>query len=491
MSDIQLLDSDPDTVDVPYFERLRSLLGSYSREERRTLAHIKRFLECVYGDDEFLEAVRADKSPMNVRRLARQRGSEIDPLGLASIWDREGPLPLKYEEMGEGELTDFWAEWLRRTDAIAPVHRGLGDTETVFPRFHKWRRRQIARCATEIGMHANKISHPVMSLELSNGCSVGCSDCGVGADKLRANFRHTPENAALWRSVLEAATARFGTAIQTAFCYWATEPIDNPDYVEFVEDFREITGELPQTTTIAPLRNVEKTKRLLELHRRHEAIQNRFSIQSLEMFRDVHAAFSAEELESVKLLMYHQKSQLRRTRAGRAYEQGVVPEELWDGGTIACVSGFLVNMCSRTIRLISPCPASDEWPNGYRVFYSGTFETAEDFDACILEAAELCMLESFSNDQVVGFRPDLSLENVENGIALRSRYREMTFSAKPFLHEMGRMIAERRYRPSEVNGSLIRDGADFLDVFATMQSLFDGGFLDESYTIHGTSEVVS
>jgi radical SAM family RiPP maturation amino acid epimerase len=332
-------------------------------------------------------------------------------------------------------------------------------------------------------LHAAKIAHPIFAFELSNGCSVGCNFCGVGAEKLRSNFRRTPENARLWRSVLEAACSRFGPAMRTAFCYWATEPMDNLDYIELVDDFHQVTGELPQTTTIAPLRNVERTKRLLELHRRHEAIQNRFSIQSLEMLREVHAAFTPEELANVRLLLYHQNNQLKRTKAGKAYVTGSEHEEAWDGGTIACVSGFLVNMCTKTIRLISPCPASEEWRNGYRVYYSGRFETAAELDACVAEAAELCMPEAPSDDEVVAFRADLTLREIEDGIALKSRYRETLFTGKPFLGEMGSMIAESRHRASEINGRLIEGGADFLDVFATMHSLFEGGFLDESRTI--------
>jgi len=483
----QPLDRDSDAPEASYFNRMRELLSCYSASERRTLAHIKRFLECIYGDDEFLEALRADKSALGVRRLALQRGADVDPLALASIWDRPDPLPIKPSEMGDSELTRFWVEWVTRAEGFGELHRDSGNTDVDFPRFHKWRQRQIQRCLTEVGFHAAKIAHPIFAFELSNGCSVGCTFCGVGADKLRANFRRTPENALLWRSVLEAGCRRFGPAMRTGFCYWATEPMDNPDYLDLVEDFRQVTGELPQTTTIEPLRNVERTRKLLELHRRHEAIQNRFSIQSLEMLRDVHATFTPEELANVRLLLYHQNNQLKRTKAGKAYVTGSEHDEAWDGGTIACVSGFLVNMCTRTIRLISPCPASDEWRNGYRVYYSGTFASGEEFEARIAEAAELCMPEALPDDEVVAFRADLTLKDVDDGISLKSRYRETLFTGKPFLREMGRLIGTGALRGRDVSGRLIEDGSDFLDVFATMHALFEGGFLDESNTVGHTA----
>ena len=48
-----------------------------------------------------------------------------------------------------------------------------------------------------------------------------------------------------------------------------------------------------------------------------------------------------------------------------------------EGGTIACVSGFLFNMVERNVRLISPCNASERWPLGYRIYDEGTFTDGE------------------------------------------------------------------------------------------------------------------
>ena len=64
------------------------------------------------------------------------------------------------------------------------------------------------------------------------------------------------ENARLWRAILDHWVDLFGTAAQTGFCYWATDPADNPDYPRFIEDYHAATGNLPQTTTAAPLRDL-------------------------------------------------------------------------------------------------------------------------------------------------------------------------------------------------------------------------------------------
>ena len=56
-------------------------------------------------------------------------------------------------------------------------------------------------------------------------------------------------------------------------------------------------------------------------------------------------------------------------------------------GSIACVSGFLINLVERTLKLISPCYTTREYPYGYRVFAEASFAlddiTGEDERPCL------------------------------------------------------------------------------------------------------------
>ena len=100
----------------------------------------------------------------------------------------------------------YMAEMLRHRDLM----RDEGDMGAVHPRFQAWRKRQMQRCASELGGSAPAITHPIVAFELSDGCTVGCWFCGAGAAKLSGHFLHTPANRELWRETLEIAREVWG-----------------------------------------------------------------------------------------------------------------------------------------------------------------------------------------------------------------------------------------------------------------------------------------
>src|SRR5205814_8046857 len=108
--------------------------------------------------------------------------------------------------------------------------------------------------------------------------------CGVSAGRKGADFLYTPDNARLWRDVLAVLRRVVGPAAATGFCYWATDPLDNPDYERFALDVAEICGRFPQTTTAQPLKDPERTRALLALSVAHGCTINRFSILTLRAF---------------------------------------------------------------------------------------------------------------------------------------------------------------------------------------------------------------
>ena len=92
-------------------------------------------------------------------------------------------------------------------------------------RFRTWRQRQIARNTMENGPYDAGIIHAPFAIELTDGCSVGCWFCGVGATKYVQAWAYTSENAALWKGVLRALGHKVGAAARWGFCYWATDPL--------------------------------------------------------------------------------------------------------------------------------------------------------------------------------------------------------------------------------------------------------------------------
>ncbi|MCW5315509.1 radical SAM family RiPP maturation amino acid epimerase [Nostoc sp. KVJ3] len=225
------------------------------------------------------------------------------------------------------------------------------------PLFKAWRLRQIRRTFSEFGFEkADSIVHAPFAIELSKGCSVGCWFCGVAAQRLEGIFYYSQENASLWRGVLEVLKEVIGPGASQGFCYWATDPLDNPDYEHFLIDFHTILGNFPQTTTASAMRNPQRTKNLLKLSKEKNGIVERFSLLTLKEFDKVHQEFSAEELMSVELICQNDEALGAKAYAGRAREERFRKrieasnhfDSTADSGvseTIACVSGFITKIC--------------------------------------------------------------------------------------------------------------------------------------------------
>jgi radical SAM family RiPP maturation amino acid epimerase len=325
-----------------------------------------------------------------------------------------------------------------------------------------------------------------MAFELSTGCSVGCWFCALGATRFKGHFKRTPDNVKLWRDVLGTAVDLFGSSVQTSFCYWATEPFDNPNYLDFLQDYREIVGTLPQTTSAAPLRDIVWTKRLMEMQRTGPRFPSRFSITSRNMLQQVHETFSPMELLRYELLMQHGDSSYPKARAGKTLAKEN-PEGRRPMGrmvaaqptTIACVSGFFINMMKKSIQLVSPCQANDRWPLGYRTHLTGSFSNGREFGEFIEQAIATCMPLDLPADRPVLFRECFDYESKVKGFTLKSEFSSVSFTGSHFIRTLGDLISQGIHTPADIVGSLLAQGADLFEIRGTLKDLFDKGVLED------------
>lgn len=174
---------------------------------------------------------------------------------------------------------------------------------------------------------------------------------------------------------------------RVVFCYWATDPFDNPDYESFIDRFYDEFSCYPKTTTAKALDDVKRTRSWLTKTFNNGLTLNRISVLSLPALRQLHREFSPEDLLCVNLLPRNNSSPAPLVNAGRVYHDLKAQERLASSGeqsTIACVTGFLISMIGRTIKLIAPCPACDQWPNGYRIYGETTFQNPDDIRPALL-----------------------------------------------------------------------------------------------------------
>lgn len=376
------------------------------------LAHTKRFLEYWSADAKFREALPAD--PQGV---AASAGLQADPLELRPLWD---PRPDQPPSLRVQRYCAFMREKLAYRDFLR------SSATSTHPAFRAWRQRQINRCLGEMGQSkGSSLVHALMAVELCEGCSVGCWFCGISALKLGGVWPYSQENRRLWRGVLSAAQQLLGPACRRGFCYWATDPLDNPHYEQFCSDFSEVLGRFPQTTTAQPMRDPARFRQLHQLSRRSGNEIDRFSVLSLGMLKKIFAEYTAEELLFVELVMQMDGAYAAKAYAGKArsqpgrwqksFGQDAPPEHMTS--TIACVSGLLLRMPEQSFELITPTQADDRYPNGYRVHARHTFASAEEFHNK-LESVLAGLRVRLPLDQPLSLRRDLRTIWKEGGVEL-------------------------------------------------------------------------
>lgn len=460
----------------------KNLLKSLELEDEKdliSLSQVKRFYERWRADKKFREQM--NQNPYGV---INRYNLKVDPEQVRPIWDSEFDQK-RFKESGISDPLKRLQQHLAKGEKEAESKHHLPSLKN--PHFKAWRERQIARVASQFDPpHHSATLHAPTSFELSRGCSIGCWFCGVSAPRLDDIFYYTQENARLWCEVLELMNTILGSAAGEGFCYWATDPLDNPDYEKFCCDFQEILGNFPQTTTAQPLKDPTRTRLLLQLSIEKGCKLNRFSILSLKALDQLYDEFSAEELAGVGLVLQNPEAGLEKANVGRVRERnknkagksGEMLEKLAQP-TIACVTGFLFNMVERSVKLISPCKADDRWPNGYRIYDEGIFTNVSDLETLLERMIADHMPLTVRESDRIRFRPDLKYESLSNGFQLSTQYLTRTFRNVPYLRELGEIIQEGDKTAGEIASWFKVLGVPPVNTFSSLNRLFSKGVLDD------------
>jgi len=459
-------------------------------------------MERFQGDPVFRERL-----PKEMQACASEYGFTLDPESLRCMWDVNLKLSLL-----RGEHPDFpvpplvakYRTWIgERLHWRERIRTACAPNE---PRWRSWRERQMNRARGEMGeAWSRTIIFDTAAIELSKGCSVGCWFCGVDAPRLEDHFHHTPENARFFRGMMEVLVDLVGAKAASAhFLYWASDPLDNPDYEKYCKEYRDVVGVYPLTTTALALKNPERTHNLLRMLMEDETGVHRFSILTLKLLNRVHQEFTAEELARVELVLLNPESVVVKANAGRfrtkaarkpellAHEVSKMPlqpEVLdeWDGyagpGTIACVSGLLLNLVDRTVKLITPCKANDRWPLGYIVFGEGKFQTPAELRSVVESMIESCMATQITVSETIRFRPDLTMEMSGDGFSVFTPFKGAKFGGNgstAYFQDLGALVAEGTHSAGAIADHLLeRHGIFHSDTYRNLDWMFERGLLNE------------
>jgi radical SAM family RiPP maturation amino acid epimerase len=382
--------------------------------------------------------------------------------------------------------------------------------EPVDPRIRAWRARQIARQVLDLGpFHAKSNIHSSLAVELSKGCSVGCWFCALSPDRLSEVLRYDEATGEQWRAALAALARCLGPALRTGFLYWASDPLDNPDYERFCVDFADLTGVFPPTTTALAMKDPQRTRALLALSASRGGWLDRFSILTIKRLDAVHAEFSADELAHVECLPMNREAAFSYGNAGRFRERTKTDPALlesqrdnlrwapWYTGdpayadtddypfaSIGCVTGFLINMVDRRVQLISPCSADDERPLGYEIYDECTFADADDLAAALERIIEARMSPTVRPGDRLRLLPWLGFQSLDDGFRLSGRFHtEVSFRGGARGADwrlLGELVAAGALRAGDVIGNVADRGRVGREVVASMlDELLRAGVLDE------------
>ena len=481
----------------------------FTREERARLAEIKRFFECYEGDKELRDNLLAGTVTPQQRALLKEIGISFAIEELSPLWaqkdtfDEALAAPASAAAQRALELVEayptlhLWAKYkMKRASLYVQQRTWITTTPSESSRYSAWRARRIQATKSELGPYGYEIDHPALAIELAVGCSVGCYFCAFDAPKLQQVFDiNVPENRQLFRDISLSLRTQLGWSSGHALLYWSTEPADNPHYIEFMKEYRAITGSSVCTATA---RADEKwVSDLLAHYGPMEQPWPRISVLTRSIMYKIHKRFTPWEARDMVLLMQQKDGEehrlkvpggrdkmlkkleeytdLRDLETNRKPEDMVVPQ-----GSIACVSGFLINILEKTIKLISPCYTTPQHRYGYRVFDQVSFADAADFDRQLANMVDRKMVFDPYDAMPMRFRDDLRYRPQPDGFQMTTR------------HQVHQCVGDEIYAPlgellnsgTHTYGSLVDElvdtyGFNAMIVAATVKALFEQGFLCE------------
>ncbi|MEM7671193.1 MAG: radical SAM family RiPP maturation amino acid epimerase, partial [Pseudomonadota bacterium] len=469
-----------------------------------SIGQTKRVLEWWSSSQKFRDMIK--ESPA---KAGEAFDLGFDPTPLRPLWDAQFGVDMHNRgEPFHPAVLEYRAFYNSKTEWRDDIKAECSPGEI---RFKTWRDRQLARNMFENGAYDDYIIHTPLAIELTDGCTVGCWFCGVGATKFvdALDYEANKED---WRKTLQYLHDKTGNAGRWGFCYWATDPLDVPEYEKFATDFADVFGLFPQTTTAQAHKHLDRLRDLLPLSEGLGCRVNRFSVLTERNLREIYDYFTPDEMVNVEIVSQMKEATIAKADAGdfrilamerdnvkeREQEKlAVTAKKMTEGtetaqevtlvqpGTIACVSGFLLNMMKNTVKLISPCRASHTWPLGYIVYDEASFDGPDDLNRVLDRMIETHMTTEVSEDMRMRFHPMLDYYEEDDGFVLSSVLHAVAIRRPEYggyVRMLGQMIKAGDKTAGQIAlTGLYQFGIPEANTMATLNTIFASGALVDAH----------
>ncbi len=382
----------------------------------------------------------------------------------------------------EQDGNPYWQEFSRRNNAvIAFTSRTMSEAAYKNRQIAAFVSRSLRRCRMEsadIRMHG-QIHFVPIAFELSEGCRVHCSFCGLNAGRWESNFAYGNGGGGFWREILSAAYDFFGDILGQAPLYFATEPLDNPDYEYFLEDVCRLTGQIPQTTTAVSDRDVSRTKRLISYlgdERLSGEARLRFSVITLSQFRRIMDAFSPEELADVELIFNHPESLNRFSNSGRAHELSSASRRM-TRYSVSCLAGVRVNLCSGKVTFMEPVLPDADFPEGCRHRETISFTDGVEFQMCLQKLFGKYAFSSVPQDRSLVLNKDVRVCHEKDRIILAGDGIGFSMDRNLYTEELSALFSEH-LSLNEIKSLLSHHTGQSKELHSLIESLYQSGYIE-------------
>lgn len=494
-------------------------IESLSLDQKTIIAEIKRFLEWYEGSAEFRDQCRSSRLSSHWLNRLKNLGVRREVIEVMStLYGSYNSHPIVdilnntkeciqqlFKEIDQQNSNlilrlHFKLTLLKNRSLINHQNWALNEFNGDSPYF-TWRKRKILSTQSELGFYGTNIDHPTFAIELGVGCTVGCTFCAYDAQKLESNFDfNNNNNLELFKAVSRSLQLILGDGCGGGMLYYATEPNDNPDYINFLKIYYQITGYKLCTSTARY--SMDWLEDLIKFYSIPEpSFWPRVSVLSPHIMEKIHKHFSPIEFiypwilaQSIEMEDERAKvpggreefgmkalSEIKDARHYTSADQ--VDYSLIPQGSIACVTGFRINMVQKTITLTSPCYTSYKWSHGYRNYGTVSFSTPESVYPAFIDLINQFIPNCSDNNLMFSWRDDLDFRLFEDGFELVSPYLFHSFRGSEFYKALGLLYSKHKqlsFQEMREKITAIVPNSNILTTSFLLKRLFDSGFIDEA-----------